>query len=461
MGCWCSRHAQAKKSKLPPPTFGAGTKVLIKKHTFSADFEVKDLTTAKDENGEEKPVSWMLMDAVGGIFDSAYDYFLKYRALNQEESTVLGCANLKKEHDYMFFKVTYAHQHRGIRGCTYSKRSRRWEDRKVEGHWVIARRTRLYSDLEQTNLIGRLDVVGQGYFKRKLHTERWRQRTTDSDGNTRWSPRSSTRGWSECNLKQFVHKLHVYGHDFNISYDEKESGSWFKADTLTFVASHAQTGVPLFRVVSDGENTATVETCVNGDPVSSILAAFTVAIRLDPKEFHSVCKDYCKDNMSLWSRPGMVGGFGLTDTEYQAEYATEVIAPPPMGFGYGVPVAQPVQGQAQAAIDPMKEPLLMPQPDVEPFAPPPSGVEYAFAAVAVPTIVLPQISDEHRSYQEQVMACQSEGDGDDGDGDEDDDGEDGGEGDGDGDGDDEAEGGDDGDDEPDEEAEFFREAEEE
>ena len=120
-------------------------------------------------------------------------------------------------------------------------------------------------------------------------------------------------------------------------------------------------------------------------------------------------------------------------------------------------VAKPVQGQAQAAIDPMKEPLLMPQPDVEPFAPPPSGVEYAFAAVPVSTIVLPQISDEHRSYQEQVMACQSEGDGDDGDGDEDDDGEDGGE--GDGDGDDEAEGGDDDGDEPDEEAEFFREAE--
>jgi len=98
MGCWCSRHSEASKTKLPPPT--APTKVRMKKGWMSADFEIKDVSAEEDES---KAPKWMLMDAVGGIFDGSFDYFLKYRGSAQEKSTVLGCANLQKDHDYMLF----------------------------------------------------------------------------------------------------------------------------------------------------------------------------------------------------------------------------------------------------------------------------------------------------------------------------------------------------------------------
>ena len=39
-----------------------------------------------------------LAQAVGGIGDSYFDFFLKYRAKGMQESAVLGCVNLKKEH---------------------------------------------------------------------------------------------------------------------------------------------------------------------------------------------------------------------------------------------------------------------------------------------------------------------------------------------------------------------------
>ena len=421
MGCWCSRHSEASKTKLPPPTFGAPTKVRMKKGWLSADFEIKDVSAEKDE---AKAPKWMLMDAVGGIFDSSFDYFLKYRGSSQEKSTVMGCANLQKDHDYMFFKITYSHQHRGRHRQTYRKRSRRWEDCMVEGTWVIARRARLYSDLEQENLTGRLEVVGSGTFSRQRREEHWYEKYTrrvDGKTTTEWKPKSRTSGYSRCILKQFAHKLHAYGSDFNIGYDEEKSGSWFTADSHTFVASNAKTGVPLFRATSDGENAATVETCVNGDPVSSMLAAFAVAIRLDPKEFHSVCKDYCKNNMSLWANPGSCGGFGLTDKEYKEKYLCSVIASPVVGFAFGVPVAEPVPAEEGAAVDTTKEPLLEAKGD--------DGAEPLFVAIPVPKIEQPKIKSEYANFQANADANAANGkdggeDDEDGEGEGDDDGED-------------------------------------
>ena len=105
MGCCCSGHAEAKAVELPPPMYGKDIKVKLTKPwgMFGSDF---DVSSCNCEGGEENPEKWMLLDAVGSINDSAFDYFLKYRAKGMQESKTLGCANLKKEHDYLWYEVT-------------------------------------------------------------------------------------------------------------------------------------------------------------------------------------------------------------------------------------------------------------------------------------------------------------------------------------------------------------------
>jgi len=71
---------------------------------FSADYNVLN----ESAEGEK----WMLIDAVGGMFDDGYNYFLKHRASGQvdadgkAQSTVLGAVNIKGEHDAFSFKVS-------------------------------------------------------------------------------------------------------------------------------------------------------------------------------------------------------------------------------------------------------------------------------------------------------------------------------------------------------------------
>ena len=53
----------------------------------------------------------MLLDAVGGMFDDGYTYYLKHRAPGQVDadgkptSTVLGTVNIKGEWDAFSFQV--------------------------------------------------------------------------------------------------------------------------------------------------------------------------------------------------------------------------------------------------------------------------------------------------------------------------------------------------------------------
>jgi hypothetical protein len=95
MGCCCSGHEEAKKTDLPPPMYGRDIHAkIVKQGFFDADFDVLDLTSTNEEG---KPKQWMLMDAVGGMGASVYDYYLKYRHESMEESQILGCANMKTE----------------------------------------------------------------------------------------------------------------------------------------------------------------------------------------------------------------------------------------------------------------------------------------------------------------------------------------------------------------------------
>jgi len=406
-GCGFSSHAEAKASALPPPRFGFDTKVRIKKKWFSSDFNVDNLTVEFDEDGEPKPVRWMLMDAVGKKGDTTHDYYLKYRAIGDDASTVLGCANLQHHHDYMWFNVTYSHQHRGHRPPTFDQRHRRWEDLKVNADFVVARRVRFYEDHEQQSLTGRLEVVGRGHYTRHLHTERYQQRRerhTEENGHKRvdvyWTPESRTHGFTRCNLKAFVYKLSIYGTDFNIAFDEKASGKWYKSNKMIFKASHASSGAPLFMATSDGEKKTTIQTYSHGDPVSSILAAFCVSIRLDPKELHSTCKSYCKKHISLHAPTGIRGGFGMNDVEYEQRFivpgrASVSVAPmPPVGHAYGVPVAEAPPPPPPLVV---AEPVVAAEPMVggmvTPFTVMP-GEAVAFEPIVVDAIVLPAITDD-------------------------------------------------------------------
>ena len=97
----------------------------------------------------------------------------------------------------MWSMCTNAEQTHGRRCRTMNKRRRYWTDKKVWTNFVVSRRARIYSDKEQTNLIGRLQIVGQGTYHRHWHKETWLQKTRvknpgkDSGYRTVWRRRSS------------------------------------------------------------------------------------------------------------------------------------------------------------------------------------------------------------------------------------------------------------------------------
>jgi hypothetical protein len=226
---------------------------------------------------------------------------------------------------------------------------------------------------------------------------------------------------SNTNLTNFHYDMKAYGTDFNIMYNEQASGSWFKADEYTFHASNPQ-GMPLFRVVSDGSKNATIETFCQSDPVNSILAAFAVSVKMEPKEFDKQCKTYCKKHISLDSMGGGVYGFGKNDVEYEAEFPTpgEWAQPPPMGFSYGLvlealPIAVPMAQPVGQPFTPMATPVFEAIPMAEPIAMP-----------AIPVGTVLPVGDGAMAIAEPEEGGESGGELTDGDDDDDGAGEDGG-----------------------------------
>jgi len=372
MGCCSSAHAEAAETDLPPPMFGKDIRVRLKRGWY--DFNIYDLEQ-KGEDGKETPAKWMLLDAVGGWADDYFDYFVKYRPTGLKESITLGCANLKKDHDYMWQQVTYAHQRSGRHRSTYNKRRRHWTDKQVNANFIIARRCRLFADRGQTKLIGRLQIAGSGTFSRHYHHESWMQKVIthriDDAGNrhreVRWVHRSRTTDNPVTNLQHFYHTMNAYGTDYNIQYTDQSSKDWMSSDSFTFEAS-SDTGMPLFRVVSDGVKDATVQTFSSSDPINAILAAFAVSIKMEPREFYKNVCSYTERRISLNSHTGLIGGFGLNDAEYEAANPTpgEWTTPPAMGFNYGFDAAA---ATAAAAGTPVTFAVPVAAPIGKPFTP--------------------------------------------------------------------------------------------
>jgi len=338
--------------------FGKDVKVVLKKQGWlDADFDIKD---EENLDGEGKPQQWLLMDAVGSITDNEYDYYLKYRAAGMEKSLILGCANMKKDYDYMWFYVTGSRTNTGFLPPMGNRRNIRFKDESISAKWIIARRARLYgpppkeaAESEdktaaslQTNCIGRLQIAGTGTYWRHRHFEEWEElcthTSTDGEGNTTsyesWDYKCSTRDNRDTDLDSFNYKMNAYRSDYAIQYDKESSGSWFKSDALTFQATN-MVGLPLFRIVSDGSSKASLQTFSQSDPVNAMLAAFAISIKLEPKEYKKTCEEYCFSEIKLGLPPMYYGGFGPPDADFERKFPTgpEVVVPQ-MGYAYGVPL---------------------------------------------------------------------------------------------------------------------------
>ena len=161
MGCCFSRHANAAETELPKPEWGKPFKCrLQKKGMFDADYTVYS----------EKDEKWMLIDAVGGMWDAGYTYFLKHRAKGQVDaegkatSTTLGAVNVKGEWDAFSFKVSGAGKDVDC-GPFYDVWDGDYDwgissSEKIWAVWTYSKRAVLYSDPEMTKQIGWLDITG-------------------------------------------------------------------------------------------------------------------------------------------------------------------------------------------------------------------------------------------------------------------------------------------------------------
>jgi hypothetical protein len=106
MGCCGSSEKVAPESDLPPPEWGKPVTVKMKKKgMFSSDYNVYT-------EGTEEP--WMLVDAVGSMWDSGYSYYLKHRSAGQVDdegkpaSSVLGAVNIQGDWDAFSFRISGA-----------------------------------------------------------------------------------------------------------------------------------------------------------------------------------------------------------------------------------------------------------------------------------------------------------------------------------------------------------------
>jgi len=328
---------------------------------------------------------------------------------------------MKKDTDYMWYNVTYAHQMYGRRWDTPHMRNRRWVDKSVSGKWIVIRRARLYDGTKgpngenQQNLIGWIQIAGVGTYHRRYHRETWEEfhqwTETDDEGNSHtrseWRHQVDVDDNSDTDVHNFVYKMKSYCTDFNIQFDQKASGGWFTADTLQFIATRSPDGLPLFKVVSDGSSKCSVQTFSQSDPVSALLAAFAVSLKMEPKEYKTVCKNYCHSYISLDSHSGQYGGFGPTDEQFDAMNPTPNLSIPPMGFTYGMavdalPMAMPVMpaGAQPFTAIPTATPVFEPIPMAVPLQTPPIGVAVAYDPIPTATPVVAQLPAQ---YQAEVV----------------------------------------------------------
>ena len=160
--------------------------------------------------------------------------------------------------------------------------------------------------------------------------------------------------------------------------------------------------MPLFKVTSNGKSEAQLQTFSQSDPVSALLAAFGVSLKMEPKEYQRVCSGYCHSHISLDSHPGQFGGFGPTDAEFEQMCPTPNLGQPAAGFSYGVtaeaiPMAMPVVTAVPFTPIPTATPVFAAIPVAVPLQTPPIGVETAYDPIPMATPVVAQLAPNLQS----------------------------------------------------------------
>ena len=247
---------------MPMPEWGKPFKCRLQKNgMFDADY------TVYSEDDEK----WMLVDAVGGMWDAGYTYFLKHRAKGQVDaegkptSTTLGAVDVKCQWDAFSFKVSGASRDVDC-GMFYDKWDGDYDwgissEKKLWAVWTYSKRAVIYSDPEMTKQIGWLDITGyavQGSNPRLADARRvnsrlmsrrrtnrrllltrlslaldrsgtWYQekeeryiRDTDEDGRdtSHWE----TEWHQHCQTQGFQYKFNVFNTPMAIDYDRSGGG---------------------------------------------------------------------------------------------------------------------------------------------------------------------------------------------------------------------------------------------
>ena len=366
MGCCGSSEAEAEETSLPPPEWGKPISVRLKKKFMSADYNV----LVPGEEGKEVP--WMLLDAVGSMWDAGYVYYLKHRPEGQEESSVLGSVNIQGDWDGFSFKVSGGDRDQdfgpfvdlwdGDIDWGFSDSSTLW------AVWTYSRRAVLYSDYEMTQQIGWLDVTGSGTWY-EFEEERV---VYDEDENGEQVARYERYHEQDCKTHGFQYSFNVFNTPMIINY-RKHGGGFFKSAKLFFTAANAfDPGVPLFTVEGDGEYNATVKTMNNSDPVSTLLAAYAISCKLDPKDFSKAAERFCSQNIHLGMHPGYADFIGMQQEDFEERFSYP--APPPQVF------AGQMQGQVHQRRPSFR---FAAPPQQQMFVPPPQPVQ--------PQMVQPQM----------------------------------------------------------------------
>lgn len=276
------------------------------------------------------------------MWDEGYSYYLKHRAPGQvgedgkPVSTTLGAVNIQGDWDAFSFRVSG-----GDKSVEFKPFLDTWggdvdidwgvkAEKSLWAVWTYSRRAVIYSDYEQTQQVGWLDVTGTGTYYLEKEVEIITD--TDEDGNYKgtryeehWTSHATTHG--------FVYKFNVFNCPMLITYDRE--GGFFKKTKLTYTASNAfAPGVPLFRVEGDGENNCTIETFANSDPVSTILAGYAISCKLDPTDFSAAAKKQCDKHIKLKMPAGFSNFIGMNEQQFVQRFA--YVAPVPPVFAEAV-----------------------------------------------------------------------------------------------------------------------------
>lgn len=164
----------------------------------------------------------------------------------------------------------------------------------------------------------------------------------------------------------FSYQLNVYNTPMVITY-AKSGGSFWTRSTLNFTAANAWApGTPLFVTVGDGEKNCTVETYPNSDPVSTLLAAYALSCRLDPREFGSDASTKCEQHIRLGMPPGFSKFAGMDDATFKQMFTYS--APVPQVFAEAVPSYVPPSGPPVAFATPVAQAMLVAEPISAPFS---------------------------------------------------------------------------------------------